>query len=399
MAGYSFALIDDENTKDPKLQQIIQKVFKDVGIFNSYDGLEAFEHIQKKGASVIVLCDINCRSINGLQLLKKIRSDEKLKDLYYILINSNVNKDQNLEALQKGANAFINKPYNIDEIISTLKSASTIVNLKTRIGEGNDKIKELATELRNSSETSIEIIEKIQQVRFEQNKAGINRVKDSSEWILKKYSDDIEKDEIFFIKTAARIAFVGKLFLPDNLISSPVMKDGQVTKNQMAEVPKFAKQMTENIRGMKEVTNILYHIYENFDGSGIPESQMSKQIPLGSRILRVALDFEEFLAQVNGNFTKAMEKLNHYGKKLYDFKILTLYDQFIGHTNAAKGPKETATLTKSLESRNVVSRNIVTESGLMIMSAGTMLDEDKIQKIREISSTDPIIGSIYIREN
>jgi DNA-binding response OmpR family regulator len=65
-----------------------------------------------------VLIDVNLKGANGLDLLRKIRADEALKRLVVLLSSGT---DYRQEALDQGADGFLQKPYMPDDLVDALK--------------------------------------------------------------------------------------------------------------------------------------------------------------------------------------------------------------------------------------------------------------------------------------
>src|SRR6185295_2798392 len=109
----------------------------------------------------------------------------------------------------------------------------------------------------------------------------LHRVASSSQWILNQFPDILES-QIREIKIAAYFAQAGRMFLPDNMLNEPVMVDGKPSHNLMYQVPIQSKEIVAEIKGLENVGVILFHIYENMDGSGIPDRISAWQIPIES---------------------------------------------------------------------------------------------------------------------
>jgi hypothetical protein len=171
-------------------------------------------------------------------------------------------------------------------------------------------------------------------------------------------------------------------------------ENGQERNSTMSMVPVFAKDLIQPLKGYEGVAVALYHIYENFDGSGIPEKIQQKQIPASSRILRVCIDYENIRAQGKQPF-KAIEMLEHENKRLYDFRVVVLYEQYLVSTNVAT--PATAIGIKDLDVGMQLAANVVSNSGHKLLPSGIVLKPEHIEKVESISKEDPIIGKIYIR--
>lgn len=393
-----FVVADDDKLTVQSVRQMIKKVFPDAEVFSAYDGLKALE-LTIEHKPDFIISDIQMPRVNGYQLLTKIRGEQELKDIYFFIITANDSKDENIKALRMGADDFISKPISIDYFIGKLRAASRIIDMRHTIEQKDETIKELNEQLDEDIENMKLLLDQFQEFRFPTKKASIQRIIQASVWVGHSLGD-LDKEEMLALKEAARLCFVGKLSLPDTMINHPVMANGIVANETMVKVPVYAKQMVSKIRKSKSIQKILFHMFENFDGSGIPEKIKSWQIPRGSRILRVAYDFEEQLERLNDNEFKAMENIYHEHKRLYDFRIVSLYDQYLANypiRNATGKKMEKHVDLRGLMPGMILSRHITTDSALRLMSMGTVLKEEQIEKIREISESDPIIGEIYIR--
>ncbi len=392
-------LLEDDMTVVRSLEKIISRIFPTATIVNIMDGVSAWEAIKGETRPAVILSIINLPVLNGLQLLKKIRSDVATKDSYVILISENADSETNLKALQTGADDFLTKPLSIDRLLSCLRSASRHLRTHGSVKELVGLVEVLNKQLDEDSRAMYDLIVKMVETRMPKEKDKLARIGDAAAWIAGRLCDT--EKEINEIRDAAGICTCGRLALPENLLDKPVMVAGMITNAAMEIVPDFALKLTQKIRNYEGMAQILHHVYENFDGTGIPKKVQSWEIPIGSRILRVAMDYEEFF-QKNQKESKAMELLYNESKRIYDHRVVAYYDQYLASKSAGQAAigrpaKERAVALKGLAEGMVLTRSIMTNSGLMLLSAGSSLKPDKIERIIAISKTDPIIGKIYVR--
>jgi two-component system chemotaxis response regulator CheY len=105
-------IVDDFST----MRRIVRNLLKQLSFNNvdeAEDGDVALEKI-KSGSYDFVITDWNMPNMNGLELLKAIRSDDALKDLPVLLITAEAEKENVILAAQAGVNDYIVKPFTGD---------------------------------------------------------------------------------------------------------------------------------------------------------------------------------------------------------------------------------------------------------------------------------------------
>ena len=74
------------------------------------DGLEALDALAKNRID-IVICDVNMPNMDGLEFLKTMRADEKLKSIPVIMLTTEGKDEDRDRARDLGANGYLNKPF------------------------------------------------------------------------------------------------------------------------------------------------------------------------------------------------------------------------------------------------------------------------------------------------
>ena len=85
------------------------------------DGVDALKKLAG-GKFDIILTDINMPVMDGLKLVKRVRSDEVLKDIPIVIITTEGAEEDRQRALALGANAYITKPIQAPQVIAKVKS-------------------------------------------------------------------------------------------------------------------------------------------------------------------------------------------------------------------------------------------------------------------------------------
>ncbi|MDP2362636.1 MAG: HD domain-containing phosphohydrolase, partial [Ignavibacteria bacterium] len=313
------------------------------------------------------------------------------------MVTSDIDKEVNIKAMQQGADDFLKKPFSVDELIGKIRSATRIVSMQIQVERSTQQILELQEDLNSKAKELKEILSRIIKERIPNSDEQLKRIKDMALWIAEEFG---ENDAVFLniLGEVCNLCFCGKLFLPDGLINTTVTTNGIAKNEKMERIPVFTKNIIGSIKGFEQIFSILYQIYENYDGSGMPEKKQSRQIPIASRIMRAVLDFEEYFIMKKYSNDKIVEMMSKESKRIYDAKVLTLLDQYQAYKSSkAKIALERPINRKDLTEGMMLSRQIVTESGTKIMGAGTYLTQEFVDKIISITKNDSAIGKIYIK--
>ena len=107
-------IVDDEPILLKRLRVLLEDIADE--ILTAEDGVKALELLAERKVDC-VLCDINMPKINGVEVLKKLRTTNG--DLPFIFYTGHGNQDLMLEAVKYGAYDFLNKPYldGLEEVV------------------------------------------------------------------------------------------------------------------------------------------------------------------------------------------------------------------------------------------------------------------------------------------
>ncbi len=113
-------IVDDYKT----MLRIIRNLLNQLNLSNvqeATDGRAALSKL-RDGKFELVISDWNMEPMTGLQLLREVRSDEKLKELPFIMITAESKTENVVAAKEAGVNNYIVKPFNAETLKSKLVS-------------------------------------------------------------------------------------------------------------------------------------------------------------------------------------------------------------------------------------------------------------------------------------
>ena len=114
-------LVDDSNT----VRQIIRGELEAMGFAKdnveaAVDGKQAFELITATKFDLII-SDWIMPNMDGLELLKTVKSDERFKGVPFLMVTSESDKEKTKEAFESGADQYITKPFDKETLDQTIQ--------------------------------------------------------------------------------------------------------------------------------------------------------------------------------------------------------------------------------------------------------------------------------------
>jgi len=95
----------------------------------SKNGVEAVSQLEERSID-LVLTDIMMPQMDGLELLKHIRLDKSLAWLPVIMLTARADFEMKMVGFSHGANDYVVKPFNPDELLARIKSQLSLVSLR-----------------------------------------------------------------------------------------------------------------------------------------------------------------------------------------------------------------------------------------------------------------------------
>jgi len=103
-------VVDDSSTMRRIIKNTLARLgYKDV--LEGADGVEGWNVIDANPDVEMLITDWNMPEMNGLELVKKVRADERFKDLPIIMVTTEGGKAEVITALKAGVNNYIVKPF------------------------------------------------------------------------------------------------------------------------------------------------------------------------------------------------------------------------------------------------------------------------------------------------
>jgi len=130
MAELKRILLAEDNPKDVELTLTAldeHNLANEVVVVN--DGAEALDYLYRRGKfamradndPAVVLLDLKMPKVDGLEVLRTIKKDDKLKSIPLVILTSSREEKDLVESYKLGVNAYVVKPVNFQQFIEAVK--------------------------------------------------------------------------------------------------------------------------------------------------------------------------------------------------------------------------------------------------------------------------------------
>jgi CheY-like chemotaxis protein len=99
------------------------------------DGVEAWDILQQTNPPRLVILDWLMNDLDGIDVCRRLRERPGLLDVYVILLTSRGDKRHVLEGLQAGANDYVTKPFDPDELLARVAVGGQLIGLQVELAE------------------------------------------------------------------------------------------------------------------------------------------------------------------------------------------------------------------------------------------------------------------------
>jgi putative two-component system response regulator len=265
----------------------------------------------------VILIDVMMPHISGLEILAKLREDERLAHIPAIVLTASDNDQTKMEALELGAADFLSKPVNAAELVVRVRNALLVKahhdHLKNYARELERQVRERTSELAASRLELIHCLARAAEYRDNETGRHVIRVGCYAEIIARKLG--LDEQVIEMIGHAAPLHDMGKVGIPDGVLLKPdklapdefeIMQRHSVYGKHIFEPMShdewrtfkshtFLGEMIMDVDSSPIITmaaKIALTHHEKWDGTGYPLGLAREDIPLAGRITAVADVFD-----------------------------------------------------------------------------------------------------------
>lgn len=386
---------------------------------------------QEQGAVDVVVSDMRMPGMSGAEVLEQVRL--KWPEAVRILLTGYADVSSTIAAINRGEiYRYISKPWSDEEILLTLRDALERKLLKAEKQRlealtlrQNEELKELNASLeekvRQRTEalrqtmdqlsvaheklkkgffTSIQVFANLMELREGTMAGHSRRVADLARNLAKKLG--LSATETQDVVVAGLLHDIAKIGLPDHLLTKPFTT---LSPDERAEFIKHPVKGAAALMALEQLANsarLIRAHHERFDGLGYPAGLKDAEIPVGARILALVNDYDALqagrLVPKKLSADGALAMIVEGRGKRYDPLMVDAFIELMGKAPKVEsyGP-EIAISAAKLKAGMVLTRDLVSREGLLLLAREYVLDDSLIGQIRNFEETEGRPIAIHVR--
>jgi len=236
-------------------------------IVQAQDGEEAMELLEN-GEVDLALLDVMMPGRTGFAVCRALKSNPDTRLIPVVLVTSLSASEDRVQGIESGADDFINKPVNKEELLARVRSLL--------------KIKQFTDELEHA-ETVLFALALSIEAKDPYTEGHCDRLSEASEALAKRLS--LTEEQRIALRRGGIIHDIGKVAVPDQIL----LKPGPLTPEErkvMEQHTVVGTGICSPLKSFRAVLPIIRHHHEKMDGSGYPDGLKGDAIPLTARILQ-----------------------------------------------------------------------------------------------------------------
>lgn len=354
-------------------------------------GEEGLEAIRRGASYAVIISDMGMPGMNGVQFLSRVR--ELAPTSVRMMLTGYVDVQVAMNALNEGhIFRFLTKPCSLPSLLNALAAGVRQHRLIMAEKELLEKtlagcIKMLADVLSLVSPAAFSRAVRVQR-------------------LVQRMATALGVEDAWQLEVAALLSQTGCVTLPESILAK-VCQSADLTPEESALYkahPKVGHDLIASIPRLEAVAAIVEYQEKGFDGSGVPsDGKRGQEIPLGSRILKAALDFDKLEFQgLPGR--KALARMRHHLEH-YDPAVLVVLSGIVEadacieikelYLRDLMAPLETIANAEAPHTRHdtdsgaqlaplVLAEDVLSNNGVLMLSKGQKITLALLQRLRNL---------------
>jgi response regulator RpfG family c-di-GMP phosphodiesterase len=289
-------IVDDE----PPIRRLMQSWVQSEGVtaVEAASAEQALTLIETEGPPAVALCDLKLPGHDGLWLAGQLHGS--CPETAVVMTTAVHEFDAAISSLQAGVVDYLAKPFTRERLLEALnralmahQSRHALAQMQRELEQRRAQITEAMAELELNTSSSLEAMLTMLRARDPQSADHSHRVATLA--VNLAMALQIGEPQLSDIERAALLHNLGRLAMPDDLLSRPVSGLSPADVARMRSYPLHGYAMLKNVPFLAGANRVAVAVHERFDGTGFPHGLKGDAIPLGARIICVANAYDELV--------------------------------------------------------------------------------------------------------
>jgi len=377
-------------------------------VLTANGGEEALETLARENVDLII-SDMRMPGMDGAQLLEQV--SQRWPGSIRILLTGHADMSATIAAINRGRIfRYLNKPWDDAELQATVRQGLDLlalerekqrlealtqrqnaelhdanVLLEQRVEARTADLSRANDKLKRSYLTSIKVFSGLMELREARLAGHGRRVADMARKLAQAMGCSDDQAQQIFV--AGLLHDIGLIGVPDTLLAKSAAR---YTPQEIALFHRHAEigeQALMPLEEMQPVAAVIRAHHERFDGQGFPDKRAGSDIPLGARILAVVDAFDDLqngqLVETPLTVQEARTMIRHSRGTQFDPEVLDVF-LHITEPERPKAPAGNVVITSAqLEPDMVLAKDLVSTTGVLMLTAGQSVNALLIKRIRE----------------
>jgi response regulator RpfG family c-di-GMP phosphodiesterase len=198
---------------------------------------------------------------------------------------------------------------------------------------------------------------------------------------------------------------IGKLAWSDALLLMPYDRLHRDDRERYRDYPRNGERLLMALEPAQNAATLIRHHQERWDGDGFPDRLAGPSIPLGSRILKMAVDFVEMqrgmVLSRSLSRDDVLAAMPQYAGRLYDPLLCAEFIEVARHVGTDDAEIDETILaleTLTVSPDMIIARDLHAANGMLLLKQGKVLTESLIDKLRVFEDNEGTKYTLFVRK-
>jgi response regulator RpfG family c-di-GMP phosphodiesterase len=343
--------VDDEPNILKAYQRVLSGTFLIETATSGQDGLARLSH---DDPFAVVVSDMRMPGMDGIEFLRKMK--EVAPDTVRMMLTGNADQQTAIDAVNTGnIFRFLTKPCSPEDLGQAISAGIEQYRLVMAERELLEKT------LKGCVKTLTDILSLINPIAF----SRASRLRRLAREIAIK----LHVESVWQIEMAAMLSQVGCITVPETTLAK-AYQGGTITGDELQMVrahPQVGRDLLAHIPRLEEVAEMIVYQEKLFNGAGPPrDGKRGDEIPLGGRILKVAIDFDG-LTQRKCTHYEAYERIRQKSGDWYDASVV----EALSKTFSTEISEQVRSVrVTDLVENMILAEDLLSVSGVLLVAKG-----------------------------